>query len=542
MVGYRYSFWLMSIRNNYLSIVTGVGVLVGLYLISLRNYLLFHGIAEIFSIVIAVCIFVLAWNTRGLMENSYLLFLGIAYLFVGMIDLLHTLAYIGMNVFPGGTTNLPTQLWITGRYLESMSLLVAPLLLGRRPRVRMLFAGYAVLSLVFLVLIFHWKVFPTCFVEGVGLTPFKKISEYVISLFLLGSIVALSRKREHFDPGVLRLLVASVVVTIASELSFTLYAHAYGIFNLIGHYLKIVSFYLIYKAIIETGLRHPYNLLFRELKQQERELLKYRDHLEELVRERTAELAAANEQLRLEIDERKTAKAARRKIEEALRKSRQEYQELARKLLAAQEDTRRRLARELHDDFSQRLAVLAMHAAKLERQNDNPPAVAEGLNRIQQESVKLSSDIHDIARQLHPSILDDLGLADAVGSACDNFSKHEGLPVDFRQENIPSRIPKDIALSIYRIVQEGLANIIKHARASGVLVSLSYREGALHLNIKDDGVGFDAAAAGRKGGLGLASMRERVHLIEGTLNIRTAPGEGTTIEASVPLPAGPAGG
>ncbi len=518
----------MNIKENSLSIALGALILTGLYLISLRNYLLFHGLAEVFSILIAFCIFVLAWNTHRMMQNSYLLFLGVAYLFVGAMDLLHTLAYTGMNVFPGTVTNQPTQLWIAARYMESLSLFIAPLFLGRYPRVRYIFLAYASASLLFIACIFYWNVFPVCFVEGSGLTPFKKISEYVISLILAGSVIVIAGRREHFDPGVLRLLIASILVTIASELSFTLYAHAYEFFNMVGHYLKIVSFYLIYKAIIETGLRHPYNLLFRELKQQESELLRYRDHLEELVRERTAELAAANEMLRLEIGERETA-------EEALRRSKEEYRVLAGKLLSAQEDTRRRLARELHDDFSQRLAVLSMYAAKLEHQRDNPRAVVEGLKQIQDESVKLSSDIHAIARQLHPSILDDLGLSDAVASACERFSQAEGIPVDCVQENVPPGIPKDVALSIYRIVQEGLANIAKHARASRILVSLASSKHAIRLCIKDDGVGFDTGEAARGGGLGLASMRERVHLIRGKLNIKTEPGGGTEIRVAVPL-------
>ncbi len=525
----------MNLKNSYLSIVTGVAVLAGLYLISLRNYLLFHGLAEIFSIVIAVCIFVLAWNTRRLMENSYLRFLGIAYLFVAFIDLLHTLAYTGMNVFPSSTTNMPTQLWIAARFTESLSLFIAPLFLGRRLRVRLIYYAYTLAAVLFIVSIFQWKTFPVCFVEGVGLTPFKKISEYVISIVLLCSIAVLARKREHFDSGVLRLLVASVVMTIASELSFTLYAHAYGIFNMVGHYLKIVSFYLIYKAIIETGLRHPYDLLFRELKQKETKLLRYRDHLEELVRARTTELDAAIKQLRLEIDERKTAEAAIRKTKNALRESREEYRELVRKLISAQEDARSRLARELHDDFSQRLAVLAMYAAKIEHQHDDPGAIVEGLKRIQDESVKLSEDIHDIARQLHPSILDDLGLPDAIASACENFSQYEGIPVEYKQESIPPRIPKDVALSIYRIGQEALSNIAKHARANRVLVSLACRDGVLHLDIKDDGAGFDTTAAEKKAGLGLASMRERTYLIGGSLTIQTAPGDGTEIKVVVPL-------
>jgi PAS domain S-box-containing protein len=262
----------MSRKPDYLLIAVGAAVLVSLYLISVRNYILFHSLAEMFSVVIAFCIFIIAWNSRRLLENSYLLFLGIAYLFIGGLDLIHTLAYSGMGVFPGSTTDLPTQLWIATRYMESMSLLVAPLFLGRRLKLDLVLLGYAVVTFLLLGSIFYWGTFPTCFVEGSGLTAFKKISEYVISFILLGAIIAVGRNRTHFDPGVLRLLVASIAVTVASELAFTFYVHAYGFSNLVGHYFKIVSFYLIYKALIETGLRRPYALLFRELRQREEDV------------------------------------------------------------------------------------------------------------------------------------------------------------------------------------------------------------------------------------------------------------------------------
>jgi hypothetical protein len=107
-------------------------ILFGLYLTSLYSYLLFHSTAEIFSIVVACSVFMVAWNSRRFLDNNYLLFLGIAYLFVALLDLMHTLAYTGMGVFPGYATNLPTELWIAARYVESLSLLIAPFLLKRR--------------------------------------------------------------------------------------------------------------------------------------------------------------------------------------------------------------------------------------------------------------------------------------------------------------------------------------------------------------------------------------------------------------------------
>jgi PAS domain S-box-containing protein len=262
----------------YLPILVGAAVFAGLYFSSWYDYLLFHSIAEIFSILVAFSIFIIAWNARRLLDNSYFVFIGIAFLFVGALDLVHTLAYPGMGIFPGYGTNEAAQLWICARYMQSISLLMAPLFIGRRLRVNWLMVSYALVTALLLVSIFYWRNFPVCFVEGTGLTTFKIISEYVISLLLLGAIFTMWQRRRQFDTGVLRFLLAAIIVTIASELAFTLYQSPYGMANLIGHFLKIVAFYLIYKAIIETGLVKPYNLLFRNLKQSEEQ---YRDLYQE---------------------------------------------------------------------------------------------------------------------------------------------------------------------------------------------------------------------------------------------------------------------
>jgi PAS domain S-box-containing protein len=269
-------------KKIYLSALLGVFLLFGLYLSSLYSYLLFHSFAEIFSIVISCSIFILVWNSRRFIDDSFLFFIGTAYLFIAGLDLIHTLAYRGMGVFRGYGTNLPTQLWVAARYLQSLSFVVAPLLVGRKVRLRVIFLGYSFLSCLLLGSILYWKIFPDCYLEGIGLTAFKRISEYVICILLCASTLLLFRKRHEFDAVVFRLVTASIIITIGSELTFTLYVHDYGFLNLIGHYLKIISSFLIYKAIVETGLRKPYTLLFRKLKQSE-EALQYRLAFEGLV-------------------------------------------------------------------------------------------------------------------------------------------------------------------------------------------------------------------------------------------------------------------
>jgi len=243
-------------------------VLFGLYLTSRYSYLLFHALAETFSIVIGCSIFILAWNSRQRLDNNYLLFLGIAYLFVSGLDLMHTLAYKGMGVFPGYDANLPTQLWIAARYVQSLSLLIAPVFLRRKMNATFVFILYTAVTIAVLAAIFA-NAFPTSYIEGVGLTPFKIISEYIISLILLGAIAFLLYHRTAFDGKVVQWLVASLALTVIAELAFTFYVSVYGLGNLVGHLLKLIAFYLIYIAIVEMGLEKPHRLLFRNLKRNE---------------------------------------------------------------------------------------------------------------------------------------------------------------------------------------------------------------------------------------------------------------------------------
>jgi len=244
--------------------------LVLLYFSSLYNYILFHSLAEIFSVCIAFTTFVIAWNSRKYLDNNYLLFIGISYLFIGVLDLFHTFSYKGMNIFPDYEF-YANQIWIAARFLESVSFLIALLFLSpkRTLNAHALFFIYAAITAIAFMSIFEWRVFPVCFIEGQGLTPFKIYSEYVICLILLADIILLVKYRSHFDKGVFGLLIWSLLATILSELAFTGYASNYDFVNMLGHYFKIISFYFMYKAIIEKGVKTPYQLIFRELKMSE---------------------------------------------------------------------------------------------------------------------------------------------------------------------------------------------------------------------------------------------------------------------------------
>ena len=263
------------VRDRYLSfggMALGVAVL---FLCSLYDYLLFHAFAEIFSITVAFAVFLIAWNTKQHKGNIYITFIGIAYFYIGFLDLIHTLSYPGMPIFTD-YDYYANQLWIAARYLESISMLVAFSFISsrRRPHYLLIFYGFFGVTSVLICSIFVWKVFPECFVVGTGLTPFKKVSEYIISFIFAMGIFVLRKNREKIGKRIYDYLLWSMLLTIASEISFTFYISNYGFSNLVGHYFKIVSFYLIYKAIIETCFIKPFDIIFQDLQESETALRK----------------------------------------------------------------------------------------------------------------------------------------------------------------------------------------------------------------------------------------------------------------------------
>lgn len=241
-------------------------LLFGTYFTSFYNYLLFHAIGELFSISIATATFIIMWNARENIDNTFYLIIGVSYFFASIFDLIHTLGYAGMNIFVGYDSNLPTSLWISARYLQAISILIASILINKKFNQKTLMVIYTISTITLVVLIFL-GLFPVCYIEGVGLTPFKVISEYIIDSILFISIFVLYFHRKLFTKKIFMLFILSIISTMISEFAFTFYVSVYGFSNLIGHLLKVVAFYFVYRGIIAIGLRNPQNLLYRRLKQ-----------------------------------------------------------------------------------------------------------------------------------------------------------------------------------------------------------------------------------------------------------------------------------
>ncbi len=275
------------------------------------------------------------------------------------------------------------------------------------------------------------------------------------------------------------------------------------------------------RAYITTTVRD-----IAERKRAEEALRQAHDELERRVAERTVELANTNEKLQAEIRERTRMGEARR--------------HLLQQLDTAQEDERRRISRELHDQMGQHLAAIVLLVNSLKDFPQLETATNSRFEQLEEVAQQISREVDTLAWELRPTVLDDVGLDAALANHLEKWSKRSGVSVDFHSTGLADRrLPPQIETAIYRLAQEALTNIIKHAQATNVGVILERRDGQVSVIIDDDGCGFavesllTTPAEGRR--MGILGMQERTTLVGGTLNIESSPGAGTTIFVRIPL-------
>ncbi|MHB1413843.1 MAG: sensor histidine kinase [Chloroflexota bacterium] len=490
--------------------------IVGAFVVAHDDYVLFHVLVEGFTIIVSALIYVVATRTYKHSGNGFLLFLGNAFLFIAVIDFFHTMTYAGMGVFPGYTANTPTQLWIAGRYLMAVSLFAALFFLRRGfPRWRA-FSLYAVITAALVASIMWIPIFPTSYVPGVGLTTFKIVSEYVISLILVGAILNLRRHRMYVDGSMYRLLVAALVATILSELSFTLYQDVYGLMNLVGHVLTFVSFYLIYLGIVSQGLEAPYD-----------EIRKLNEELERRVVERTKQLAGINESLQAEVVERKRAEQFK-----------EQYISL------------------VSHDLRAPLTVVLGQAQMLRRVKDKPDAVLRTGEAIQASGQRMNAMIQDLidsARleagqmQLDKTPVDVLAFAEDLRERMATALDGDRIAIDIPEEVLPPVLADPNRLE--RIFANLLSNALKYSQDM-VTVKMAVSGDELVVSVIDRGSGiaqadlahlfdrFYRASGTRKVeglGLGLYITKMLVEAHGGRLWVESELGKGSTFAFTLPL-------
>ncbi len=251
-------------------IAGGLILLLCLGLVRFYSFMLFHVLAEGFSIVVAVATFLIVWHARRTMASGFLTLLGTAYLCVAGLDMVHTITYRGMGVIENATQNQSVQTWLIARWIEAGSLLISFRYLGRSLSMPRVLAGYLGLMAASILLVFlGW--FPDCYTEA-GLTLFKILGEGAVVALLLGALVVNWRCRDRFAGGLQVYMYAAILLTIGAEVFFSLYQDIYGFFPTLGHLCKVASFWMIYRLLVESTLRRPYALLYGNLEKSRQEL------------------------------------------------------------------------------------------------------------------------------------------------------------------------------------------------------------------------------------------------------------------------------
>ncbi|MGH7555881.1 MAG: PAS domain-containing protein, partial [Longimicrobiales bacterium] len=232
----------------------------------------------------------------------------------------------------------------------------------------------------------------------------------------------------------------------------------------------------------------------------------------------------------------------RKLAERELHARNERIRELAGRLISAQEEERRRIARDLHDDLNQKVAALSIEISNVKHHLPaSASGLAEKLSSLQSRTAELVRDIRKLSHEIHPATLDHAGLVPALTSFAAELNRLEGIDVNLAMPATPARIPPHIATCIYRVAQESIRNVIRHSGTKRVALALTVDEDAVTFLVQDEGRGFDVARTKENGGLGLISIEERVRLVNGRLEVRSRPGGGTFLRVQVPLAAGSVG-
>jgi signal transduction histidine kinase len=232
-----------------------------------------------------------------------------------------------------------------------------------------------------------------------------------------------------------------------------------------------------------------------------------------------------------------TLSAAQRRATETLRRTNETLEDLAGKLIHAQEGERRRIGRELHDHISQTLGVLTIEIDQLRTRGEITPVIGGALDELRRHATDITSDVHRLSHRLHSSTLDYLGLVPALQKLATEFSERHGISIALTHAPLPVPLPPEVALSLFRVAEEALTNIAKHSNARSAAIHVTGGHDGIHLRVEDAGAGFDMNARTSRGGLGFVSMQERLRILHGTFHVESSLSRGTRIDARVPASA-----
>lgn len=541
-----------------------IAAVVALQSVHHYSLMLFHSLAAMFSVTVGFGIFAIAWNARAFLPNDYLKVIGVGYVCSALLDLLHALAYQEINVFPGYDRQLTTQLWVIARYMQVFTLLFAPIFVSRRIDDWVLMGLYGIATAVSLALVFSGSL-PLVVIPGKGHTWFHTFSVYSTCVGLVISLGVVYRQRNMFARITFNNIMGSLVLTVISVFLFSFWESKYEYVHSTGYFVKFFAFYLMYRALVVTGLRMPFDLIFRDLKRTEISLLKARNTLEEKVRDRTTDLRRTNVELENEISRRKSA-------EEDLRRHQDQLEQLVRERTAELRSARDSaeaankaksifLANMSHELRTPLNAILGF-STLLCRDPATPPSQREQLDIINRSGTHLLTLINavlDMAKieagrlQLDSNPFDLRSLVADVISMMHLRAEEKGLRLELVEASPVPRFIKGDEGRLRQILVNLVGNAVKFTQKGGVIVRIGGGQNGtqrLQIEVEDTGVGiaqedqkrlfqpfvqFTGGGAREGTGLGLAIARQFAELMGGTIGLESTVGVGSVFRVDLPV-------
>ncbi len=462
------------------------------YVFSQRLFVPMHTAMHVFSLVVAWLVFAIGWNTQDPQRAGSITLLACGFLGVALLDFGHALSYAGMpDLVTPASPEKSINFSLVSRLLAALALL-AIAVMPKRPlaapgaRYGYLAATLGLVACGYWIVLFHPEVLPSTFVPGTGLTAFKIAAEYVLVALHVGAAIGFYLQlRTAHSSNAAYLLAASIVMALSQVLN-ALYIHPYDISNFLSHVYRVVAYVLIYRGIFISEMREPYNVAER--------------------------------------------------LQNELRDSATHLREMSARMQQDIEHERKRIAQALHDEMGQNLTALQLDADWMRRHSKDDPVIVGVADRMQQTIEDSAASMRRIVADMRPRVLDDLGIIAAIKGLVADVSARTDVEVAFVPRGELDNIEDAIKTALYRMLQECLTNVSRHAQAKTVDVLLIATEREVEMRVTDDGCGFAPQARYKRGSFGLFGLSERAVQLGGSVTVESAPGAGTRITVRLPLP------
>jgi signal transduction histidine kinase len=437
-----------------------------------------HTAMHVFSLVVAWLVFAIGWSTQDPQRRGSVTVLACGFLGVALIDFGHALSYAGMPDFvTPASAEKSINFSLVSRLLAAVALLAIAFVPSKPlpnalSRYVLLAATLGLVALVYWVILFHPDVLPATFVPGIGQTALKVGAEHLLVLLHVAAAIGFYRQLNDAQASNAAFLLAASVVMALSQALIALYSHPYDIHNFLSHVYRVVGYVLIYRGIFLSEMREPYRMAER---------------------------------------------------------LQNELRELSARMQQDIEQERKRISQALHDEMGQNLTALQLDASWIRRHCTDAPEVLAVVDRMQESISHSASSMRRIVADMRPRVLDDLGICAAINGLVEDVSARTGMAVEFVAAGPLDDMADAAKTALYRMLQECLTNVSRHAQANKVEIALVADGQRVEMTVADDGRGFATDAPRKRDSFGLFGLHERAAQLGGSVKLDSAPGAGTRI-------------